>query len=244
VVLGREMDLTPDRPLPGLSPASGVMGSVRRLMVMMDPADAQPPWAGPGRAASGEESAARLAEGLHHWWSADAPAGAPTTVVGVDARRSPARWQGITSPGAQAFLLLPESGFPGASADLRAKIAAAWKGGGTGKSLAEAGNASLIVLVSAEDPTLLGARLRELARSDAAKGRLLAVWPLAGPIRPDLPASLLAELKLGAIGIVEYSPIGIGRVVEQVGALGSALASPAARQARPEDLPGPLTWFY
>lgn len=243
VVLGRETDLTPDRPLPGLSPASGVLGSMRRLMVMMDPAENRPPWADPDGAMAGEEDAARLADGLRRWWSADPAGGAATTVVGVNPKISPSRWQAVRSVGAKAFLLLPEEGFPGASSDLRAKIAAAWKGD-SGKTLAEGAGASLVMLVSAEDPALLGVRLRELARSETMKGRLLAVWPLAGPIRPDLPASLLLERNLQGIGIAEYSPIGIGRVVEQVGALGAALALPTARQGRPEDLPGPLIWYY
>lgn len=245
VVLGRDTDLAPDRPLPGLSPASGVLGSTRGLMVMMGRAQTLPPWTGLDSAVAGEEDAARLAGGLRRWWSAESPeGGAPSTLVGVDSRRSPTRWQAVTAIGTKAFLLLPEEGFPGASSDLRAAIAGAWKGGASGKSLAEGAGAALVVLVSAEDPALLGARLRDLARSGAMKGRLLAVWPLAGPIRPDLPASLLAEGNLAGLGIVEYSPIGSGRAAEQIGALGSALASSAERQKRPEDLPGPLVWFY
>ena len=244
VVLGRDMDLVPDRPLPGLTPASSVLGSTRHLMVLMDRAGAQPPWAGPETAVAGEEDAARLASGLRRWWTADPAGGAPSTVVGVQPGPSTARWLAVKTVGAKAFLLLPEDGFPGASSDLRARIAAGWKAGESGKTLAEGAGASLVVIVSAEDPALLGARLRELAHSDAMKGRLLAVWPLAGPIRGDLPASLLAEGRLAAIGIVEYSPIGTGRIVEQIAALGNALGAPAARQGRPEDLPGPLVWFY
>ena len=128
--------------------------------------------------------------------------------------------------------------------DLRGRLAQAWKGGGAGKSITESDGAPLVVLVSAEDPALLGARLRELARSGAMKGRFLAVWPLGGPIRPDLPASLLAEGKLAAIGIADYSPIGTGRVVEQITGLGGALGGAAGRSGRPEDLPVALVWYY
>jgi hypothetical protein len=142
------------------------------------------------------------------------------------------------------MLLLPEDGFPGASRELKDAIAAAWGKGEIASAVPSGAGPTIVVLASAEDPALFGARLRSLARDPSMKGKLLAVWPLGGPVRGDLPASLLAEGNLAALGIAEYSPLGIGRVAGGIKAYAAALAAPGAHSRRPEDLAGPFVWYY
>jgi len=76
------------------------------------------------------------------------------------------------------------------------------------------------------------------------KGKLLLAWPLGGPVRPDLPASLLSEGNLAGLALAEYTQIGRPRVLEAIGALRAALASAPAPGRRPEDLPGPFLWHF
>lgn len=243
LVLGREADLTPDRPLPGLSPAEKILGPSRSLMVLMNEGQRLPPWATISTPLAGEEDPARIAAALRRWWAADAGEGpSPSAVVGTDALAI-GRWRAVSGLGAKVTLVLQDDAFPGRLAALKDSIKTAWKGSTAGSINASSG-ASTIVLVSAEDPALLGARLREISTSAAMKGRLLAVWPLGGPVRADLPASLLAEGNLNAIGIADYSPIAAGRVAAELAALSSALSDARAKERRPEDLPAPLTWYY
>jgi len=166
--------------------------------------------------------------------------------VGTDPVRSPGRWGGVAGLGSGGALVLAEDAFPGTASALGQRLAAAWKAGPVVPAIAQTagGSPALIVLVSAEAPAALGDRLRELSRSAAMKGRLLAVWPLGGPVRADLPASLLAEGNLAGLGVAEYSPLGAARVEADLSALSSALASPDRGRKRPEDLPGRLLWYF
>lgn len=245
VVLGREADLTPERPLSGLDPASKVLGPAQHLMVMMDSAANGSPWDGPIAIRPGEEEAATLAGALGRWWRAEPQAGAPTpaTSVGTEGARSIARWTATSVPGT-SVLLLPEGGFPGAASALREAVQAAWRGGEVVTGAPKGAGPGLVVLVSAESPARLGSRLRELARSQAMKGKLLAVWPLGGPVRPDLPRALLAEGNLAALGIADYSPLDPTRAPSELRALSDALAAAKGRTIKPEDLAGPLVWYY
>src|SRR5437867_11391702 len=148
-------------------------------MVMMERSQLLPPWTAPGTIVPGEEDPARLAYALRQWWLGEGTgAQAPATAIGTDPRRSPGRWQSVAGVSGKVALLLPEGGFPAASKPLEEQIAAAWKGGAVASSMAAAQGASLVILVSAEDPALFGARLRDLAQSPSMKGRLLAAWPL------------------------------------------------------------------
>jgi hypothetical protein len=97
--------------------------------------------------------------------------------------------------------------------------------------------------VSAEAPDLLGARLRSLARSESFRGKLLAVYALSGPIRSDLPASLLAEGKLAGVGVAEASAVGRIAAAEALASLrGTIESGPSGR--RVEAIRGPFLWFF
>lgn len=245
LVLGKTVDLSPDRPLPGLSPAEKILAGQRRVMVLVPQRLQSPSGAEPGLVLPGEEDAATLARALLRWWADDAAGQqAPTVVVGTDSARSPERWQSLAALAGRAALLLPEDAFPGPARALRERIAAAWKPGEVVSSPPPAPGAALVVLASAEAPGPLGARLRRLARDPAMKGKLLVVWPLGGSVRPDLPSSLLAEGNLSGLALAEYAPVGLPRAVEAIGALRTALAAHSAREKRPEDLSVALLWYF
>ena len=103
--------------------------------------------------------------------------------------------------------------------------------------------AGLVLLVSGEAPGLLAARLRELARSEAMSGKLLAVWSLSGAMRQDLPASLLADGRLAGIGLAESGVISLRETADSLTEIRSALgATPAGR--RVEELSPRLLWYF
>jgi len=245
LVLGREADLAPERPLSGLSPAPKVLAGGSRVLVMASPALEAPPWAGPSLQRPGEEDPAVLARSLARWWASESQGGkAPTVAVGTDPLLSAGRWERAPQPAGRASLVLPEDAFPGAAKAARERVAEAWKGGEILASPPAAGGSPLVVLASAEAPALLGARLRRLARDPAMKGKLLAVWPLGGPVRSDLPSSLVAEGSLAGIGFAEYSPVGLLRAAAALAALRTRLADRASRDLRAEDLSDALLWYY
>jgi hypothetical protein len=147
-----------------------------------------------------------------------------------------------------ASLLLPTDAFPGLASPLRDEIAAAWKksaGSEPAATLPAAANLpSLVVLVSAESPGRLAARVKALSRDPAMKGRLLGVWSLAGPVREDFPALILDGGNLAGLGVGSSGPVGLPGVPAEVGRLGAALAAPGGTDRRVEDLPAPLLWFF
>ena len=245
LVLGHEADLAPDKPLPGFSPSEKILGGLQRLMVTVQSDLELPPWAGAAAALPGEEDPVTIASALERWWENETQARIPpTVVVGTDAARSPGRWTAAPPPPAKALLLLPDGAFPGPAAGLREKLVSVWKGGDVVSSLPAGRTTGLVVLVSAEAPGLLGDRLRRLARDPAMSGKTLAVWPLGGAVRADLPASLLAEGNLAAVGLADWTPIGLPRTFDAIASLGAALSAPGAQGRRVEDLPGRLLWFY
>jgi hypothetical protein len=75
-------------------------------------------------------------------------------------------------------------------------------------------------------------------------GKVLAVASLAGPIRPDLPASLLAEGKLAALGTYDVGPVGRTRAVHAAEGFARAVAEASSKGRRVEELSGPFTWYY
>jgi hypothetical protein len=242
LVMGRGVDLTPQRPLPGLSPLPDALGDVRSVLVLQRPERTRPPWEAGRSAIPGEEDASRLADALRRWWSAEETMGEVAVAVGTDAALSPSRLSEAPLPDGKASLILPEDGFPPPRSALRDAIAAEWTAGAVTASLPSK-PATLVVLVSGESPTLLAERLRTLSRDPATKGKLLAVYSLGGPVRVDLPASLLLDGNLAGVGVAIASPVGIDRVVEEMGAISRALGEGGGK-VRVERLPGPFLWFY
>ncbi len=233
LVRGREVDLTPEKPLAGFTPAADVMGTARVLMVLQFSDETRPPWSGPLAGRPGEENAARLAAALTRWWSVDAPAG-PRAVVGVDPLTSPGRWLKAPLLDGTITLAAQGSAFPPSSMSLRAGL----------DDLPAAPGGKVLLLVSAEPPGVLGRRLRALAVDPASSGKILAVASFAGPLRGDLPASLLAEGKLAAFGIVEPGPVGGTRSIAEIARWARSAGDELSKGRRIEELPGPFTWFY
>lgn len=246
LLLGREADPLAGQPLPGLTPASQFLGDIRRVLVLQRPEHGVAPWEAPSDPLAGEEDPAQVAAALGRWWSSEAGGSSgPRVAVGTDSGLSPARWEKAPRPGEDALLLLPPDAFPpGPSAALRDRLSAAWKGGRVEGQLEGGPAPSFVILVSAEAPGLLGPRLRELARQPALEGKLLAVWSLAGPLRRDLPASLLGEGKLAGIGVAESLPVGLPRVEKAIAALRGSLAGRPPGGLRVEELPGPFLWYF
>jgi len=242
LVMGRRVDLTPRRPLPGLSPLPDALGEVRAALVLQRPERTRPPWAEGRAPIPGEEDATRLAGALRQWWSADAKMREVAVAVGTDAGLSPARLSSSPLPGKKTSLILPDGGFPPPRSGLRDALANAWDAGEVSSTLPPKPG-PLVVVVSGESPALLGTRLRELSRDPRMKGKLLAVYSLGGPVRLDLPASLLSEGNLAGLGVAVASAVGIDATVREMGALGRALIETEGK-VRVERLPSPFVWFY
>jgi hypothetical protein len=233
LVRGREVDLTPDRPLPAFTPAAEMLGTARTLMVFQSAEQARAPWSGPISPRPGEEDGARLAAALTQWWSAD-PASPARAVCGTDAMASPGRWDRAPRLDGTLAVLTPEDAFPAQAAVLRSSLSGLPSGAG----------ASLVVIVSAESPGVLGRRLRALAIDPAFAGKILAVASLGGPLRADLPASLLAEGRLAGLGVFDAGPVGFERSIDEIVRFARSAGSEGSKGRRAEELAGPFTWFY
>jgi hypothetical protein len=234
LVRGREIDLTPERPLQAFTPAAEILGSSRELMVLELPDQTRAPWAGPIAVRPGEEDPARLAAALTRWWSAD-PAPTARAVVGVDAVDSPVRWAQAPLLDGTLSLVAPESGFPAETNAVRAELA--------GLPGATTGGRVLLV-VSDEAPGVLGRRLRALASDPGSSGKVLAVVSLGGTVRADLPASLLGERKIAALGLYQPGGVGVRKSLAAVAAWAKDAVSEGYKGKRVEDPPGPFNWFY
>jgi hypothetical protein len=222
LVRGREVDLTPDRPLQAFTPPSAMLGTSKTLMVLQSADESRPPWSGPATPLPGEEDAVRLASALTRWWSAE-PAPAAHAVVGSSPLASPGRWAVAPRLDGTLSVLDPDTLLP-------------TQGASPG--------ATVVLLVSAEPPGVLGKRLRLLATDPALSGKILAVAALGGPLRPDLPASLLGDGKLAALGVYEVGPVGRSRALSDIAAFQRTLASEASKGRRVDDVSGPFTWYY
>jgi len=230
-------------PAESVSPAALVPAQVSEtdaVMVLSTPSRWAPPWEGGGTPRPGEEDPLRVAAGLREAWAeAASPRGA---VVGVDVAKSPQRWKDAPRVGADALLMLPHDAFPVRSVPGRDELARAWT---PLRQAAELGESPppLVVLVSAESPGVFAARLRRLARDPALRGKLLAGWCLSGEVREDLPASLLAEGNLAAIGLASATVTDLRRASAGLGELARALSG-ATEPTRVERLPGPFVWLF
>jgi hypothetical protein len=243
LVLGPGVGLQPSKPLSGLDPLPPQLGGVKSLAVALEPAQTAPPWDGASAVVAGEENPARVARALNIWW-ADSNFDPPeAAVVWTDAAGSAARWSGAPSPGRSALLFLPEDGFPGRLAEVRRELQESWESGDVVGALPSRIDSDLVVLITGEAPGQLGARLRELAGSPAMEGKLLALWSLSGPVRQDLPASLLADGRLAGFGLAESTVISGREVIASVGDLDSAIAA-APPGSRIERLSTQLLWYF
>ncbi len=243
LVLGRGAIAGRDASLARIETLPSGDGAPPSVMVLQG--SAAPPWREARPRLPGETDPLRVAQALNVWW-AGAGEGAPPhrAFVGTDPERSGARWKGAPGPGKRgAVLLLPEDAFPPPYADVRARLAAAWPPDRIATRLAEAGKpGTMVLLVSAEAPGAFAARLRALAGDPASRGRLLGAWSLTGPVRGDLPASLLAAGGPAAIGLAEGSVVGLREAPVTLSRYASALAGAADR--RIEQIDGPLLWFF
>jgi hypothetical protein len=243
LVLGPEIDRTPGQPLPGLAPLPEAVGQVRGVMLAVDPPRWRAPWDGGPPFLAGEEDPLAVGRALGAWWrvAGSLPSAA---VIGVDPLRSPRRWDAAPRPRDDALLLLPAQGFEGPLlSGWRTTLAAAWNAPRVVDELPRDPGTRLIVLVSAEPPGEFALRLRRLARDERLRGRLLAAWSLAGPVRDDLPAALLGEGRLAGIGLAESTLVARRTAADSVRALGEAL-SRRADEPRVEQLPGPFLWYF
>ena len=243
LVLGRDVDKTPDRPMSGFEPLPQSMADVETMMVLAQEAQSRRPWDEEPLLIGGEENPIRLAAALGDWWAAGA-GDTPRAVVGVDSSRSPGRWDAAPRPGANPLLLLPTEGFPRGTGELEAELRRAWGSGAVATELPDRLESSLVLLVSAEAPGLFAARLRELAAAPALKGKLLAAWNLNGAMREDLPADLLETSSLAGVGLA-VSSFGESRAgADRLAALRAALEGEEAPRSRVERLPGPFLWYF
>jgi hypothetical protein len=130
--------------------------------------------------------------------------------------------------------MAPESAFPVQAALLRAGL----------DGLPNDPATKLVVIVSAESPGVLGKRLRALALDPSYAGKTLACVSLGGSLRADLPASLLKEGRLAALGVYDAGPVGLSRSIEEIVRFVRAAAGDPSKGKRVEELAGPFTWFY
>jgi len=243
-VMGPTADLQPGRPLPGLDPLPEGLGQIRSLIVALEPAQMAPPWEAARRVVAGEENPARLARALNGWWSREEGSGPPrAAVAGTDPASSLARWSSAPHAGQSSMLLLPEGAFPGRLGELRGAFREAWGSAKVVDALPSTVEAELVLLVSGESPGRLAIRLRELAASAAMQGKLLAVWSLSGPVREDLPSSLLADGRLAGFGLAESGVMSRREAVSAVAAFSRSLAG-AQATSRVEELSAKILWYF
>jgi hypothetical protein len=243
LVLGRGVDLAATRPLGGLAPLPEQLGRIDRLFVMQELDKTRPPWELEREATPGEEDPVTLAAALNAWWAKDTATGNLRAVVATDRAASQTRWAKSPRPDKTAQLLAPVEAFPGASAPWREMFVNGWSKAQVIATTSRA-PASVVVLVSAEAPDRLSERAMHLARDTAFKGKALAIVSLHGGLRPDLPAALLREQNLSAVGLAQSLPIGIPRRARELAEFAQALAPAGTAKQKLEELPSPFTWYY
>ena len=213
-------------------------------MVLARPEQSARPWETGPRDFAGEEDPLRLARSLGAWWSLGASEEKPASVVGTDPSTSVRRWSSAPALSGPVPLLLPQEAFPGPAIKLRDELHARWEAGPVLGTPGDPGDATLIVLVSAEAPDLLAVRLRALAKLPAMQGKLLAVWGLAGSLRQDLPAALLEEGRLAAVGLGGASVVDRRGAVKELERIEASLAARSGSPLRVEQLRGPFLWYF
>ncbi len=237
LLLGREFDATPSDALPLADPPDAA-GRLEARMLLLHPSQRVRPWDAPTPIVLPSElDPLHVARALAAW----SPDGVPV-VVGTDPAKSAARWTAAPAVGDAMVVVLPKDAFPGLAASLRDGIARVFPAGTIAEDVPATLTAPLVVLVSHEAPDLFAARLRRLARRPALRGKILAAWSLAGPVRDDLSAWVLAESEVAALGLGEPTPLPLRSVENRLRAFAEALrASPGTKVER---VAGPFLWFY
>jgi hypothetical protein len=233
LVLGRDVDASPARPLQAFTPATELLGDTTTLMVMASASSGRPPWEASAVPEPGEVDASRVATALTRWWASDPHSAGARAVVGVESTASLSRWAGAPSSDGRVAIVAPDDAFPGWPAASRAGLAA---------FPPSSPSAPWIVVVSGEAPGVLGRRLRAIAGDPSNAGKIVAVVALGGAPRDDLPASWLGDGRLAGLGLYEAGPVGIPEAIDAAGAW--VRAAVLAKGQRAEAIPGPFTWYY
>ena len=251
LVLGREADLTPEKPLPGFSQLPPALASLTRTMVVLRPEETQPPWASGAPSYPGEESTLELARALSRVVGRDGPhrgrgRGRGRLAAALAGRATAARRRGAAAPGGRVPAALRRAGgraARGMEERARGRIGRTRAGARRGGA-ADRNSSSW----SAPKGPLRWRRARWRWRgSRRMKGKLLAILSLGAPLRVDLAARLLADGNLAGVGLAAWGGVGLPRAVQSIGALDAALAAPVAPGGSPkrvEDLPGPFAWTF
>ena len=243
LVMGRQADLAHDPRLPGIAPLPPALGDVETLMVLGRDTVKRRPWEVDTPGVAGEQDPLRIAAALNAWWHAPGALPAPGgAVVGVDWASSPKRWAAAPRPGAKALLVLPADAFPQTTHGLATRLAEAWTAGRV-SAQADPSDESLVIVVSAEAPGPFATRLRAIAERPEMKGKLLAGWSLAGPVRDDLAPWILEQTAVAGVGIAEGSVVSRRTAAERLGTIARSLASRGAAD-RVESIPGPFLWHF
>jgi hypothetical protein len=243
LVLGRQADLAHDPSLPGIAPLPAAIGDIETLMVLGHDSLRRRPWEVNTPAIAGEQDPLVVAAAINAWW--DAPGALPApggAVIGVDWASSPKRWADAPAPGAKALLVLPADGFPQRVSTVPTDLAEAWTSGRV-SAQADPVDETLVIVISAEAPGLFATRLRAIAEQPAMKGKLLAGWSLAGPVRDDLAAWILESTEVAGVGIAEGSVVSRRAAPKRLRTISRALKSRGADD-RVESIPGPFLWYF
>ena len=243
LVLGRQADLAQDPSLPGIAPLPPALGDIESLMVLGREAMKRRPWEADTPPVAGEQDPLRIAAAINAWWDAPdalpAPGGA---VVGVDWASSPKRWADAPRPGAKALLVLPPDAFPQNASAVATRLAETWMAGRV-SAQADPSDETLVIVISAEAPGPFATRLRAIAERPAMKGKLLAGWSLAGPVRDDLAPWILERTAVAGLGIAEGSVVSRRAAPEHLRTIAQSLESRGAAD-RVESIPGPFLWHF
>lgn len=239
LLLGRELDLTPGAPLPGVEPPDGVFDGAESVLVALSPERAEAPWEGAPAVVDPRRDPLRIAPALDRWWSRSG-ADRPGVALAVDGGESVTRWKQAPRRFPRSLLLLDGPSLRGESA-LGRSLAAAWDGP-VAPALPRGKLPPLVVVVSDRSPAVLWEMVGRMSRSPQLEGRLLAVFSLSGAPRPDQPPAWVASGKIAGLGIAWRYPLdeaGIAREIEEF-----AAGLKAKGEWPIEARPGPFDWLF
>ncbi len=264
-VLGPRADEQRAAKVPGLVPLPDRVKGAGVLLVPLDPAHRALPWRFRLAPVPGEEDPRNLVRAANEWRTVEAGRGLSPAALAVDVAAAIRRRAAAPGPAKGILLLLPEGAFPGLAARVESALREAWpavmegrrghrrRGRRRKKTAAPPGPVPVtvarelpgrvpgtVVVVSGEDPDVLSARLASLGRDPRLAGRLLAAWPLAGPLRDDLPVRLLEEGEVVGVGLADPPWPNLYRVPERLAEWAGALAG----RETIDGAPGPFTWTW